>query len=256
MSFKGKVVLITGANSGIGAACAEYMAKNGAFLSLVARDATKFEIIINRIKESGVELEPLVILADITTDAERIISETIEKYGHLDILINNAGIIAFDSLTTLKLHEYDQIMATNVRSVVELSQLAVPYLIETKGNIVNVSSAAGIIPAEVCLAYAMSKAALDHFTKCVAMEFADKGVRINSVNPGFIDTEIHVSSGRCTEDEYAAICEHQSLKHPIGRVGNTDDCVNAIAFLADESASFITGVILSVDGGLTTKGAF
>lgn len=88
------------------------------------------------------------------------------------------------------------------------------------------------------------------------MEFAGKGVRINSINPGFIDTAIHVSSGRCTENEYSSVCEYQSAKHPIQRIGNTRDCVNAIAFLADENASFITGSILAVDGGLSTKGAF
>lgn len=165
MSFEGKVILITGASSGIGAACAEFFAEKGAFLALVGRDATKFDEVISRMKENHIEIEPLVILADIRIDAERIMSETIERYGHLDILINNAGIIAFDSLETMKIEDYDEIMATNVRSVVILSQLAMPHLIATKGNIINVSSAAGIIPAEVCLAYAMSKAALNHFTK-------------------------------------------------------------------------------------------
>lgn len=256
MPFRDKVVLITGANSGIGAACAEYFAKEGALLALVGRNANKFDTIISRIKENDIELDPLVILADITSDAERIVVETIEKYGHLDILINSAGVLIPGSLETMIMKDFDAIIATNVRGIVELSQLAMPHLIATKGNIINISSAASIIPASQCLAYACSKAALDHFTKCIAMEFAPKGVRINAINPGFIDTDIHITSGRCTENEYADVCEYQSKKHPIQRIGFTKDCVNAIAFLADDNASFITGIIVPVDGGLSTQGSF
>lgn len=109
------VILITGGNSGIGAASAEFFAKEGAKLALVGRCAEKFEVVIERIKESGVEVEPLVILADVTTDAERIIAETIEKYERLDILINMAGFAIFDSLETMKMEDYDAMLATNVR---------------------------------------------------------------------------------------------------------------------------------------------
>lgn len=111
-------------------------------------------------------------------------SETIEKYGHLDILINNAGFSIYGSIETLTMEHYDSIMATNVRGAVQLTQLAVPYLIETKGNIVNISSAAGIMPIPQACVYSMSKAALDQFTKCVAMDLASKQIRCNSVNPG------------------------------------------------------------------------
>lgn len=158
MPFIGKSILITGASSGIGAACAEYFAKKGALLALVGRNAEKFEQVLDKIKKSGVELEPLVILADVTVDAERIIHETIEKYGQLDVLINNAGFTKYSTIETLNMDEYDSIMATNARAVVQLSQLAIPHLIETKGNIVNVSSVAGIIPIPVCIAYGIEKA--------------------------------------------------------------------------------------------------
>ncbi|XP_055300719.1 uncharacterized oxidoreductase TM_0325-like [Sitodiplosis mosellana] len=258
MPFIGKVVLITGASGGIGASCAEYFAKKGALLALVGRNAEKFERVVERIKESGVELEPLVIIADVSVDAERIISETIEKYEHLDILINNAGFSLGGTLETLKMDDYDAMMNTNVRGVVELTQLAIPYLAKTKGNIVQVSSAAGIIPVPIFFAYAMSKAALDHFTKCAAIELAPKQIRVNSVNPGFIDTDFHtIATGIERDDgDYNEIVEQAKSKHPLQRIGNAEDCVNAIAFLADEGANFITGVLLRVDGGLSTKGAF
>lgn len=258
MPFIGKVILITGASSGIGAALAEFFAKKGALLALTARSAEKFEKVVENIRKSGVELEPLVILADVTTDAERIINETIDKYGHLDILINNAGFATYGTIETLKMEDYDSMMATNARAVVQLTQLAVPYLIETKGNIVNVSSVAGIIPIPVFIGYAMAKAALDQFTKSLAMDLAKHQVRCNSVNPGFIDTEFHtVAIGiDRNESEYAELCEQAREKHPLQIIGDNDDCVNAIAFLADENAKFITGVLLRVDGGLSTKGAF
>ncbi|XP_031626743.1 uncharacterized protein LOC116343020 [Contarinia nasturtii] len=254
MPFIGKVILITGASSGIGAAAAEYFAKKGALLALVGRNAEKFEKVLDKIKASEIDLEPLVILADVSIDAERIMSETIEKYGHLDILINNAGFSIQGTIETLQMDDYDSMMATNVRGVVELTKLAIPYLLETKGNIVNISSAAGIMPVPSNCAYSMSKAALDQFTKCVAMDLAAKGVRCNSVNPGFIETDFH-GVERDT-DEWAAVEELCAQKHPLQRIGYCDDCVNAIAFLADESANFITGILLRVDGGISTKGAF
>lgn len=107
MSFENKVILITGASSGIGAACAEYFAKDGALLALVGRNSEKFDCVLEQIKESGVTIEPLVILADITTDAERIVAETIEKYNRLDILINNAGFGGPGSIETTKMEDFD-----------------------------------------------------------------------------------------------------------------------------------------------------
>lgn len=107
MSFVNKVILITGASSGIGAACAEYFATEGALLALVGRSSVKFECLLKQIKENGVKIEPLVILADVTVDAERIVAETIQKYNRLDILINNAGFGVLGSIETSKLEDFD-----------------------------------------------------------------------------------------------------------------------------------------------------
>lgn len=257
MSFEGKVMLITGGNAGIGAACAEYFAKEGALLALVGRNTEKFEQLIGKFQDVGIELEPLVIIADVTVDAERIISETIEKYGRLDILINNAGICFPSTLQTVKMENYDTMMSTNIRAVVELSQLAVPHLIESKGNMINVSSVAGVIAIEANMPYSLTKAALNQFTKCVAMELADKGVRVNSINPGVIDTDVYSNFGlKRGTDEYAGFLELMKSMHPLQSVGTTDDCVNAVAFLAHDNARFITGTNLLVDGGIATKGGY
>lgn len=118
MLFKEKVILITGASGGIGRACAEYFAKEGALLSLVGRNAEKFEKVVEQIKQNGVDAEPLIILADISVDFARIVDETIEKFGRLDILINNAGFSIPGSIDSTKIEDFDSIMATNVRGTV------------------------------------------------------------------------------------------------------------------------------------------
>ncbi|XP_055317717.1 uncharacterized oxidoreductase TM_0325-like [Sitodiplosis mosellana] len=125
-------MLITGASAGIGSICAQYFAKEGASLALVGRNAEKFEKVLENIKKSGVKTEPLVILADVSVDAERIIGETIEKYGRLDVLNNNAAIGNHATIKTLQIEDFDKIFAVNVRGVVELTQYAVPHLIRSR----------------------------------------------------------------------------------------------------------------------------
>lgn len=126
-------------------------------LALVARNEEKFEVLLQKLKDDGVETEPLVIIADLTVDVERIISETIDKYGRLDILINNAGIVCAQSILDLKMDEFDSMMTVNFRAIVELTHLAVPHLIQTKGNVVNVSSITSTMAAEGLLGYCTSK---------------------------------------------------------------------------------------------------
>ncbi|XP_031626570.1 uncharacterized protein LOC116342906 [Contarinia nasturtii] len=257
MSFENKVILITGASNGIGAAAAEYFAKHGALLALVGQDGQRFKKVVKKIIACGVTSEPLVILGDVTIDAERIINETIEKYGRLDILINNAGIGIHGTIENVKMEDFDTVMTINARSIVALTQLAVPYLIESKGNVVNVSSAMTLKTFTNSMVFSMSKAALDQFTKCAALHLAEKGVRVNSINLSFIDTDFYTRGGlekNC--DEYADLVERNIKAHPLDRIGYTKDCVNAIAFLAKDRSNFITATLLPVDGGISLKGDF
>lgn len=251
--FKNKVILVTGASSGIGAACAQHFAKEGALLALVGRNAVKFDAVVKKIKESGYGFNPLIILADVSTDTERIIDETIGKYKRLDVLVNNAGFSIRGSLENTKIENFDAVMATNVRAVFRLTQLAVPHLIASKGNVVNVSSILGLRPVADTIAYAMSKAAIDHFTRCTALELAEKGVRVNAVNPALIVTDFHLNLGMKQED-YVEFIKKMSKLHPVGRVGQSSEVVNAISFLANENAGFVTGVCLPIDGGLNVSG--
>ena len=175
MDFKGKVVLITGASSGIGAGTAEYLAKLGASLVLTGRNEENLKKVAD--KCSG---KAFMVLADVTKDEDRekIIEKTIERFGKLDVLVNNAGILENGSIENTSLEQYDRVMDTNVRSVYHLTMLATPHLIKTKGNIVNVSSVAGIRSFPGVVSYCVSKAAIDQFTKCVALELAAKGETI------------------------------------------------------------------------------
>lgn len=185
MDFKGKVVLITGASSGIGAAAAKYLAELGATVVLTGRNAENLNKIGAECASVG-KTKPLLIVADVTkeTDNVRVIETTIAKLGKLDVLVNNAGKGTGGSIETTTLEQYDDIMTTNVRAVFHLTQLAVPHLVKSKGNIVNVSSVAGTRSFANSLVYCISKSALDQFTRCTALELAPKQVRVNSVNPG------------------------------------------------------------------------
>lgn len=245
MNFAGKVVLVTGASSGIGAATAQYFSKLGAELSLTGRREDNL-----RKTGSKCSKEPLYLTGELTKeeDAARIVSETIKKYGKLDVLVNSAGVLERGSIEDTTLEQYDRVMATNVRAVYHLMMLATPHLIASKGNIVNVSSVNGIRSFPGVLAYNVSKAAVDQLTRCVALELAAKGVRVNAVNPGVIVTELQKRGG-LNEKEYTAFLERSRETHALGRPGQPDEVAGAIAFLASELASNITGVSLPVDGG-------
>lgn len=187
----------------------------------------------------------------VESDVESIIAKTIERFNQLDVLVNNAGAGRGGSIETATLEDFDFAFNTNTRSVFQLTSLAVPHLLQTKGNVVNVSSIVGIRSFVGSLPYCVAKAALDQFTKIVALELAPKGVRVNSVNPAVILTNFHKNVGM-DADTYAKFVERSKEIHPIGRPGTSSEVAHAIAFLADEkAASFITGTLLSVDGGRT-----
>ncbi|XP_071957035.1 uncharacterized short-chain type dehydrogenase/reductase y4vI-like [Antedon mediterranea] len=244
----GKVAIITGASSGIGAATSVLFAKLGAKLVLSGRPEDNFEETDKNCKQHGAE--PLIVPGDVTKEADNValIEKAVEHFGKLDILINNAGILLLGTIETTSLQDFDHVMNTNARSVFHLTSLAVPHLIKTKGNIVNVSSVNSIRSFPGVLAYGSSKSVIDQVTRCVALEMASNKIRVNSVNPGVIITNIQRTAG-FTEEQYAAYLEKSKTTHALGRAGEADEVANAIAFLASDAASFITGVNLPVDGG-------
>lgn len=247
MNLAGKVVLLTGASSGIGAATAVFLSKLGAQLSLTGRSVENLQKVRKNCENSEATF---ITPADLTkeSDIEKIVQNTVDHYGKIDVLINNAGIIETGTIENTSLAQYDRLMNTNVRSIYYLTMLAVPHLIKTKGNIVNISSVNGIRSFPGVLAYNVSKASVDQFTRCVALELAPKGVRVNCVNPGVILTELQKRGGM-NEEQYAAFLLRTKETHALGRPGQPHEVASTIAFLASDLASNITGASVPVDGG-------
>ena len=245
--FTGKVALITGASSGIGAAAAKLFSKLGATLALSGRNIENLKAVAS---ECEGETKPILIKADLGTEADTklLIEKAVSELGQIDILVNNAGVLELGSIENTTLDQYDRVMNVNLRAVYHLTMLAVPHLVKTKGNIVNVSSVNGLRSFPGVLAYNISKAGLDQFTRCVALELAPKGVRVNAVNPGVIVTELQKRGG-LSDEAYANFLERSKQTHALGRPGEVDEVAEAIAFLASSEASFTTGCSLPVDGG-------
>lgn len=250
MQFTGKVVLITGASSGIGAATAKQFAKLGASLVLTGRNADNLKSVASECLQQQNAPEPFIVTGELTNenDTKRILDATIEHFGRLDVVVNNAGILETGSVENTSLEQYDRVMNTNVRSIYQLTTLAVPHLIKTKGNIVNVSSVNGIRAFPGVLAYCVSKAAVDQFTRCAALDLAPKQVRVNSVNPGVTITNLHKRGGM-DQEQYQKFLERSKETHALGRPGKPEEVAQTIVFLAGEGASFITGASVPVDGG-------
>lgn len=246
IDLKGKVALVTGATSGIGKATALAFAESGARVAAVGRNDSALTELSDAIKAHGGEVR--TICADVTTDAELIVSKTIDGYGQVDILVNAAGHLSNGTIENTTFEAWDTMLNVNLRAVFGLMQLAVPFLEKTRGSVVNVSSVTGLRSFPGVLAYCVSKAGVDQLTRCAALELASKGVRVNAVNPGVVVTEIHKRAGM-SEDDYEAFLERSKGTHPLGRVGEPREVAELILFLASDHAAWITGATYSIDGG-------
>jgi NAD(P)-dependent dehydrogenase (short-subunit alcohol dehydrogenase family) len=246
--MQGKVVIVTGASSGIGKATAILFANKGATVVAVGRNEKELTSLGKSVKSKSGVIKPH--LADMTqmSQIDRLASETIHNHGQIDVLVNSAGIILNGTIETTTIDEWDKMFNINLRSVFVLTQKCLPHLIETKGNIVNVSSVAGTRTFPNILAYGVSKAAIDQLTRSAALELASKGVRVNAVNPGVVVTNIHKRGGM-DEQTYAAFLERSRETHPIGRPGTAAEVADLIYFLASDKASWITGATYAIDGG-------
>lgn len=246
--MKGKVALITGASSGIGRAATLKFAEEGCKIAAVARTSGRLDEVVRVAAASGGDVKPIVADVTSTDDIERIVRDTVSAFGGIDILVNAAGIIVSGNIENTSLKDWDYLMNVNVRAPFYMTQRAMPHLIERKGNVVNVSSVNGLRSFPGVLAYCTSKAALDQFTHCVALEVAAKGVRVNAVNPGVTLTQLHRTSGM-NEETYQKFLEHSKDTHPLGRVGRPEEVADLIFFLASPKAGWITGASYPIDGG-------
>ncbi|XP_049527199.1 3-oxoacyl-[acyl-carrier-protein] reductase FabG isoform X4 [Dermacentor silvarum] len=251
LNMNRKVALITGASTGIGEGTALRFASLGCWLSLTARNRLALEEVAEKCRAKGVPTEKvLVVQGDINSDDDiaAIVKKTADHFGKIDILVNNAGMAKVAPLEGVHLDEFDEVHNTNLRSAFNMTQQVLPYLKKTKGNIVNVSSIATLRSSENISPYAISKAGLDQLTRSSALEFGQYGIRVNSVNPSVIDTPMATRHFKKAEQK-EKVLSMMGAWQALGRVGTVDEVASAIAFLASDDASFITGHLLPVDGG-------
>jgi len=251
--FKGKVVIVTGSSSGIGARMAERFAAEGASgLTIHGRREDSLQGVKEKcVKAGGGTTKVHICVGDISSEEvrQKLINETVKQFGSLDVLVNNAALWDSNNFFESSMETYDKLMDVNVRSVIALTKLAAPHLIQSKGNIVNISSDVGVKAVAWSMFYAITKAALNHFTKCLALELGPKGVRVNAINPGYIpDTDVLSRAGVTGEQEKGFV-QMITENYPLRRPGTTDEVCDATLFVASDKAKFVTGIFLPVDGG-------
>ncbi|CAL8105807.1 unnamed protein product [Calicophoron daubneyi] len=287
-SLAGKIALITGAGCGIGKATALLFAKLGARLVLV--DLREEDLKATTNECNGISETPVLpIVADIADDhmVQVIHQKTLDHFDGLDILkerkinkitwrsrllgallviivgdnkrlrgnsenVNNAGIFAEDTAENFDPQMFDRCIKVNLRAPIMLTQAFIAALVKSKGAVVNVSSMASLRVDTAVMSYGVSKAGQDMFTKCAALQLAPKGVRVNSVHPGFTNTSIMLHMG-FSEERNKDFLETMKAKHPTGRCAEPIEIARAIAFLVSPAASFITAAPIPINGGFTTK---
>jgi len=240
-----KVALVTGASRGIGAAIAKRLATDG-FRVVVnyAGSTDKAEAVVREIKEAGGEA--LAIQANVAeADAvKQMIKQTIDTFGQLDCVVNNAGITRDGLLMRMKEADFDAVIDTNLKGAFLVTQAATRPLLKTSGRIINIASVVGISGNPGQANYVAAKAGLIGLTKSVARELASKSVTVNAICPGFIETDM---TDELTEEQ-----RNLSLGQiPLKRFGQTDDIASLVSFIASDEARYITGQTLAVDGGMT-----
>ena len=243
--FAGKVAVVTGASSGIGRATALAFAREGASVVLVSRDQAALEAV------AAEAVGPTaVVAADVmaTDTPARVVQAAIERFGSIDVLVNAAGIIGTASTDQTPDELFDRMSAINVRAPFRLMREAFPHIRARQGNVVNVSSVNGLRAFAGVAVYCSSKAALDHLTRCAALDWAPHGVRVNCVNPGVTVTNLHRRGGM-DETRYAAFLERAKETHPLGRPGRAEEIADAVLFVASDRAGWMTGDTIAVDGG-------
>ncbi len=247
MRLSGKVALVTGASRGIGFAIAKILSENGATVMMTAKDQ-------ERLEKSTLKIPNAIgIAADIrnTNDVKNVVNKTVEKFGKLDILVNNSVIFPkVKPIHEIYEDDWNEVIDVNLTGQFRFTKEAIPHLKKTGGSIINMSSNSGLKAYEGTSAdaYSASKAALILLTKCWALEYAKDKIRVNCICPGAVDTDMSKPFLKTQKDK-----EFMDSEHPIGRIGQPEEVAKAVMYFVSDDAAWITGAILAVDGGESIK---
>jgi len=239
-NFKDKVCLVTGASSGIGLACAQHFFENGAtvFTAQRSQSNAEFEFIKADFEDSEVP--------------EKVIAEVINKAGKLDVLVNNAGIMQEGTAEATSLEAWEKTLKVNLTAPFLMIKHALPHLRKTQGAIVNIGSIEGLGSNPQHSSYCASKAGLHGLTRAIAVDHGNEGIRCNAVAPGWIDTPLNVDFVESMSDPDSFKKEIGGI-HPLGRTGKPEEIAELVAWLASDASSFITGQVITADGGRMSK---
>lgn len=247
-------MIVTGGASGIGKSTAEMFLEEGAKVAIADVSEKLGKATVDNLKKKG--YHPILIVGDVSKakDAKRIVKETMKEFGRIDVLFNNAGILVEGTVESVSEEDWDRIMAINVKGVFLMGKEVVPIMLKQKGGaIVNTASCSGLVGDRSAIAYNTSKGAVVLMTKCLALDYAQKNIRVNCVCPGEIDTPMFRQEARTRNMPVEEYRKELSQCHPIGRLGIPEEVASAVLFLASDDASFITGAAFSVDGGYTCQ---
>jgi NAD(P)-dependent dehydrogenase (short-subunit alcohol dehydrogenase family) len=249
MRLQNEVALVTGGTSGIGEATAILFAKEGARVAITGRNEKRGHAVLDQILESGGKA--IFIRTDVrqTAECRRAVDETLNSFGKLDILFNNAGVFYPQTMLECGEEEWDLQIDINLKGTFLMSKFALPSMIQQGGGvIINNSSGWGIVGGDKAVAYCASKGGVILLTKAMAIDHGRQGIRVNCICPGDVDTPMLPEDARMRGlkwEDYLAGCANR----PLGRIGTTDEIAKAVLFLASDDSSFMTGAALVVDGG-------
>ena len=240
----GKTAIVTGATRGIGAAIAALLAEHGAAVVVSGRDAARLQNAVQELEERGASVHGVVADAAKREDADRLVEAAKERYGRLDLLVNNAGITRDGLLIRMKDDDWDRVMEVNLRGAFLVTRAAAKLMVRQRsGRIINIASTAGAMGNPGQVNYSAAKAGLIGFTKATARELAHWGILVNAVAPGLIETDM-------TAAIPAAAREALLAQVPLKRMGSAREVAEMVGFLAGDGAAYVTGQVFHVNGGL------
>jgi dihydroanticapsin dehydrogenase len=247
------VAIVTGAGSGIGQASAIRLAEEGATVVCADRNSGSLEITKKLIADLNLRSESYVIDISDSTSCDELVAHTANTYGSVDILVNNAGVNLPGVFHEVSNETIDQTLDVNIKGAMYLTRAAIPHMLKNnRGSIVNMSSVNGLVSEPFLSVYSASKGAIVMLTRGIALDYAKQGIRCNAICPGWVDTPINYAHAELLggiDHVYSTISTFQ----PIGRPGTSREIANLVLFLASDESSFMTGSIVSADGGMTAQ---